>query len=537
MNHEQHLNDPGLVPYPSDMVARYREAGHWRGLTLPQVLDRSAESFGSALFVSDSSRCLTFEELARSSVRCAAWLAERGIGPGMNVVLYLPNSVTWVESYFGLLRAGARPVLVLSSHGRVELTHVARKAEASAIITTGRVGVVDYSSVANQVQQELPRLQVLDLPVAHDPPWSRFPEPDPAELPEVSPEDVAVLQLSGGTTGNPKLIPRLHEEYDYCSRAAAEISDLGPGDVMAVVLPAAHNFALSSPGLHGALAVGARVVMAPDPSPGTGFALLEQQGVTHIALVPPLLLSWLNSVQAEESQHTALRVVWVGGSKLSRVIAERVEGTLRCRLQQVFGMAEGLCNYTRLDDDHDTVMGTQGRPLSPDDEVRVVDERGNPVPDGVEGLLQTRGPYTIRGYYRAPDHNARCFTPDGFYVPGDLVVRDSRGYLTVTGRVNDIINRGGEKVAPETVESALLGLPEVHDASVVGVPDERWGERIVAHVILRRSAEGTEHSTARQLIAKVRRSGIAGFAVPDELFVVEEFPLTAVGKVNKKQQR
>ena len=138
MNHEQHLNDPGLVPYPSDMVARYREAGHWRGLTLPQVLDRSAESFGPAPFVSDSSRCLTFEELARSSARCAVWLAERGIGPGMNVVLYLPNSVTWVESYFGLLRAGARPVLVLSSHGRVELTHVARKAEASAIITTGR---------------------------------------------------------------------------------------------------------------------------------------------------------------------------------------------------------------------------------------------------------------------------------------------------------------------------------------------------------------------------------------------------------------
>lgn len=506
-------------------------------MTLPQVLDRSAERFGSAPFVSDASRILTFEELARSSVRCAAWLAEQGIGPGMNVLLYLPNSVTWVESYFGLLRAGARPVLVLSSHGRVELTHVARKAEAVAIITTGRVGVIDYSSVAHQVGQDLPGLEVLDLPVANDPPWRWLPDPEPVELPEICPEDVAVLQLSGGTTGNPKLIPRLHEEYDYCSRAAAEISDLGPGDVMAVVLPAAHNFALASPGLHGALAVGAKVVMASDPSPGTGFALLEQQGVTHIALVPPLLLSWLNSLQAEESRHTALRVVWVGGSKLSRVVAERVEGTLRCRLQQVFGMAEGLCNYTRLDDDHDTVMGTQGRPLSPDDEVRVVDERGVCVPDGAEGLLQTRGPYTIRGYYRAPDHNACCFTPDGFYVPGDLVVRNGRGYLTVTGRINDVINRGGEKVAPEMVENALLGIPEVHDASVVGVPDERWGERIVAYVILRESADGAEQPTARQLIAKVRRSGIAGFAVPDELFVVEEFPLTAVGKVNKKRQR
>lgn len=174
-------------------------------MTLPQVLDRSAERFGSAPFVSDASRILTFEELARSSVRCAAWLAEQGIGPGMNVLLYLPNSVTWVESYFGLLRAGARPVLVLSSHGRVELTHVARKAEAVAIITTGRVGVIDYSSVAHQVGQDLPGLEVLDLPVANDPPWRWLPDPEPVELPEICPEDVAVLQLSGGHHREPEI--------------------------------------------------------------------------------------------------------------------------------------------------------------------------------------------------------------------------------------------------------------------------------------------------------------------------------------------
>ena len=529
--------EPGVVPFPPDLVQQYREAWYWRQRTLPQVLDAAAENFADAPFVSDAVRSLSFRELARSSCRCASWLASHGVRPGSNVVLYLPNSVAWVEAYFGVMRAGARPVLVLSSHGRIEVTHVARKAEAVAIVTTGRVGTVDYAAVARQVAEQVPGLTVLEVAWHQEPPWHQVPDPDPASLPEVSPGSVAVLQLSGGTTGNPKLIPRLHEEYDYCSRAAAEISDLRRGDVMAVVLPAAHNFALSSPGLHGALAVGARVVMAPDPSPATGFALLEQQAVTHLALVPPLLLTWMNSLQAEESTHTALRIVWVGGSKLSRAIAERVEGTLRCRLQQVFGMAEGLCNYTRLDDDEETVVATQGRPLSPADEVRVVDDRGLPVPDGVEGHLQTRGPYTIRGYYRAPEHNARCFTEDGFYVSGDLVTQDSRGYLTVTGRVNDIINRGGEKVAPETVENALLGIPEVHDASVVGVPDDRWGERIVAYVILRETLAEAERPTPRQLIMQVRRSGIAAFAVPDEIQVVDEFPLTAVGKVSKQQQR
>lgn len=529
--------DPGFVPFPRDLVQQYREAGYWRQLTLPQILDAAAENYGDAPFISDMVRSLSFRELARSSRRCASWLAAHGISPGSNVVLYLPNSVAWVEAYFGVMRAGARPVMMLSSHGRVELSHVTRKADAVAIMATGRVGTVDYAAIARQIVDDLPNLQVLDVAWNQEPPWSQLPDPNQAALPHISPDSVALLQLSGGTTGNPKLIPRLHEEYDYCSRAAADISDLRRGDVMAVVLPAAHNFVLSSPGLHGALVVGARVVMAPDPSPATGFALLEKQGVTHLALVPPLLLTWMNSLQAEESTHTALRVVWVGGSKLSRAIAERVESTLRCRLQQVFGMAEGLCNYTRLDDDRETTVATQGRPLSPADEVRVVDDQGQLVPDGVEGHLQTRGPYTIRGYYRAPEHNARCFTSDGFYISGDLVTRDSRGYLTVTGRTNDIINRGGEKVAPETVENALLGIPEVHDASVVGVPDDRWGERIVAYVILRTPLPDAERPTPRQLIMQVRRSGIAAFAVPDEVQVVDEFLLTAVGKVSKHRQR
>lgn len=228
--------------------------------------------------------------------------------------------------------------------------------------------------------------------------------------------------------------------------------------------------------------------------------------------------------------------MWVGGAKLSEAAARRVTPELGCRLQQVFGMAEGLLNYTRLDDPDEVVEKTQGRPVSPADEVLVVDDGEEPVPAGTEGHLLTRGPYTIRGYYRAPDHNRRSFTDDGFYRTGDLVRVDERGNITVTGRSKDIINRGGEKIAPELVENGLLTHPGVHDASVVGIPDEVLGEKIRALVIPRSREEG-RCPTPAQLRMHLRRHGLASFSIPDVIDLVDEFPFTAVGKVDKGNQR
>ena len=197
-------------------------------------------------------------------------------------------------------------------------------------------------------------------------------------------------------------------------------------------------------------------------------------------------------------------------------------------------MAEGLVNYTRLDDDEETIVGTQGRPISADDEVRVVDGRGRDVAVGEPGDLLTRGPYTIRGYFRAPDHNARSFTPDGYYRTGDIVRRDERGYLTVMGRSKDLINCGGEKVAPSEIEDLLLGHDAVHDVSVVGIPDDALGERIKAFVIAR---AGSAAARAIDLKRFMRSRGIAEFKVPHVIEFVDEFPHTAVGKVSKRDQR
>lgn len=226
----------------------------------------------------------------------------------------------------------------------------------------------------------------------------------------------------------------------------------------------------------------------------------------------------------------------MGGAKFSAEAARRVRSELGATVQQSFGMAEGLTTFTGLDEDEETITTRQGRPTLEADEVLVVDDEGHEVPLGTSGHLLTRGPSTIRGYYRAPEHNAANFTADGFYRTGDIVRADERGYLTVVGRSKDQINRGGEKIAPEEVENVLLTSESVHDVSVVGVPDELLGERTKAFVIPR---EGSDRSTLS--LPAIRRfltdKGLAAYKIPDVVELVDEFERTAVGKVSKRHQR
>jgi 2,3-dihydroxybenzoate-AMP ligase len=351
-------------------------------------------------------------------------------------------------------------------------------------------------------------------------------------LPAVDPADVAFLQLSGGSTGLPKLIPRTHDDYGYSVRESAAICGLGPDTVYLCALPAAHNFPLSSPGTLGVFHAGGQVVMARRAAPDEAFPLIAQEGVTDTALVPPLAMVWLEAAAATPHDLSSLRVLQVGGAKLAPEVAARIGTELGCRLQQVFGMAEGLVNYTRADDPPERVLTTQGRAISPADEVRVVDDEDRDVPAGEVGHLLTRGPYTIRGYYRAPEHNQRAFTADGFYRTGDLVRRLPTGHLVVEGRAKDQINRGGDKVAAEEVENHLLAHPAVHDAALVAMPDAFLGEKTCAFVVPRGEAPRSQ-----DLARFLRERGLAAFKIPDRIEFVTQFPKTGVGKVNKRALR
>ncbi|MCT9075725.1 (2,3-dihydroxybenzoyl)adenylate synthase [Streptomyces fulvoviolaceus] len=525
--------------WPREFAERYRAAGYWRGETFGGVLRERAAAHPDRLALVDPAperRTWTYRELDERADRLAAGFAARGIGRGDRVVVQLPNIGEFVEVVFALFRIGALPVYALPAHRETEIGYFCTFAEAVAYVIPGAYGGFDYRDLAARVRKQTPSLR--HVFVGGDPgehtALSEVPcEPSGSyEGPE--PHELAFLQLSGGTTGVPKLIPRTHDDYLYSLWGSNEICGVDADTRFLVALPAAHNFPMSSPGWLGVLYAGGTTVLCPKPDPATAFPLIESERITMTGLVPPLALVWTDAAQEAEQDLSGLELVLVGGAKYSQQAARRLEPALGCRLMQVFGMAEGLVNYTRLDDALETIVTTQGRPISPDDEVRIVDDAGNDVPDGEFGHLLTRGPYTIRGYWKAPEHNARSFTEDGFYRTGDIVRRTPTGHLVVEGRAKDQINRGGEKVAPEEVENIILAHPSVHDVSVVAVPDEYLGERSLAYVILREGALPLKPVSIKRF---VRERGIAAYKVPDLVEFVDAFPQTGVGKVSKKQLR
>ena len=524
---------PGCPTWPEDFATRYRAAGYWRGETFGGLLRERAERHPERTALVAGRVRRTYRELDVRADRLAAGLHGLGLRAGDRVVVQLTNTAAFLEVCFALFRLGALPVFALPAHRVSEIGYFCAFTEAVAYIIPDKHGGFDYRTLAEQVRAATPTLR--HVLVAGEPgPFVSLESLDaePMALAGPQPHDVAFFQLSGGSTGVPKLIPRTHDDYLYSLRGSVEICQLDASSVYLCALPASHNFPLSSPGTLGTLYAGGTVVMALHPSPDEVFPLIARERVTITAVVPPLAMIWLESAQARRHDLSSLRVLQVGGARLSDEAARRVRPTLGCTLQQVFGMAEGLVNYTRLDDAEDRIVSTQGRPISPADELRVVDEDGHDVAPGATGQLLTRGPYTIRGYYRAEAHNARAFTADGFYCTGDLVRLTPEGDLVVEGRAKDQINRGGDKIAAEEVENHLLAHPDVHNAAVVSVPDAYLGERACAFIIPRE-----QRPTAAALTAFLRTRGLAAFKIPDRIEFVDTFPQTGVGKVSKKDLR
>jgi len=535
---------PGFTPWPQQAAAAYRAAGYWTGETFGAMLRARAQQYPARLALVCGARRWTYAELDQRSDRLAAGFARIGIRPRDRVVVQLPNIAEFFSVCFALFRLGAIPVFALPAHRRAEVSYFCAHTEAAAYVIADLDGGFDYRQLARQVRAGQPSLkhvivvgqaeEFCALDSLYDQPQS-FAEPRP--------DDVAFLQLSGGSTGLPKLIPRTPDDYLYSVRASAEICDLTADSIYLCALPVAHNFTLSSPGSFGVLYAGGCVVMTRRASPDDAFPLIETERVTLTALVPPLAMVWLDAVSNRTNERanerasgghdlSSLQLLQVGGAKFTAEVAQRVRPVLGCALQQVFGMAEGLVNYTRHDDPQQLVVGTQGRAISAADEVRVVDDEDRDVIPGEVGHLLTRGPYTIRGYYKAEEHNARAFTADGFYRTGDLVSQLPSGHLVVEGRAKDQINRGGDKVAADEVENHLLAHPNVHDVALVSMPDAYLGERSCAFVIPRGVVP-----RAMELNNFLRERGIAQYKIPDRIEFIDRFPKTGVGKVNKRVLR
>jgi 2,3-dihydroxybenzoate-AMP ligase len=547
---------PGVTAFPPEFAARYRARGYWEDRPLiAHFLDAFA-AYADRVAVLDDEGSYTYAELAAASERVALNLLDLGVQPRDRVVVQLPNTRLFASFYFALQRIGAIPIMALPSHRYRELHQFTRLSGAVAAAAPAVARDADFADLHQRLRSDHPHLRLsilqgrapggspleggnpggaggcVSLEELHERRPARHGPADlEAILARIDPCDPAVFQLSGGTTGIPKLIPRTHNDYAFNSRLAVSVCDVRDGDVLLDVLPIEHNLPLACPGMQGFLLRGATVCLSAATRAPQVFATIDRHRVTHIHVVPALLIRWINDPAAGCHDLGSVRVIQSGGQRLQPETRLRTERVFRnVTVQENFGMSEGLLMFVRLCDPPEVRLETVGRPICPDDEVRLVDEDGVEVADGEVGELLARGPYTLRGYYNAPEHNQRAFTPDGFYRSGDLMWRHRSGNYVVAGRTKDLINRGGEKISAEEVENLILGHPAVLNVACVPVPDPALGERMCACVILRPGQQLTLPELTQFLTAEE----IARHKLPERLVILDRFPLSPVGKVSKK---
>jgi 2,3-dihydroxybenzoate-AMP ligase len=533
----------GCVPWPADRAARYRARGWWEGITIAEMLARSAGRRPEKTALVCANQRLSYRDLVETSDRLAWRFLEAGIKPLDRVVVQLPNSPGFVHTYFALTRIGAIPVMALRAHRHTEIRHFVRASGAAAYVIPDRIGSFDYRTMAMEVQSEFPGLHTVF--VAGEPGAGQqdlramIAAPMPAEAVRAAlaklrpdPAEVATMLLSGGTTSLSKLIPRTHDDYVLNARLCGRAGGFGEDTVFMAILPLGHNYNLASPGMLGTFYYGGTLVLAPSGDPADVFSLVAREKVTTIAAVVPLISNWLNSPVPEGHDFSSLKVIQNGGARLAPELRSRLRERFGCLPQEIYGTAEGLINMVPLDATDEHLLHSSGAPVCEDDEIKVIDDAGNELPDGSQGELVTRGPYTICGYYRTPDKNVEAFTPDGFYRMGDIVRKEGR-YVFTEGRKKDLINRGGEKISCEEVENLIFAHPKVKAVTLVAMPDPVFGEKACAFVIAK---EGQNLEFA-ELIAFLRQQNIASFKLPERLELVSEFPLSPVGKILKRQLR
>lgn len=530
----------GFVPFPAEFAARYRERGYWRDRSLATEFAAVFARYAERTALIDGDRRFTYAELDRLSDNLALNLYAIGLRPLDRVVPPLPNVAEYVILYLALQKLGTIPIAALVTHRYAEISQFVRLAGARACVYPASVGDFVYAPVIERVQREHPVLELRIVLGQAGPGEHALSEliERPATLPAsllhdlaIDPADPCIFQLSGGTTGIPKLIPRTHNDYAYNSRVAAEVVGVTHDSVLLLVLPIAHNLPLACPGIQGFLFNGATVVLHANTRPAEIFALIAKHRVTHLKVVPALLIRLINDPAVREHALDSVLQIQSGGQRMQPEVRLRTRELFRnAFVQENFGMSEGLLMFVRKGDPEEVLLETCGRPVCADDEVRLIDDEGAEVADGEVGELSCRGPYTLRGYYGVPEYNAKQFTADGFYRSGDLMRRHPSGNYVVEGRKKDLINRGGEKISAEEVENLILSHPAVQNVACVPMPDAAMGEKMCAFVILKPG----QTLTLAELVGFLQRYEIAKFKLPERLEVLAEFPLSTFGKVSKK---
>jgi non-ribosomal peptide synthetase component E (peptide arylation enzyme) len=536
---------PGVVYPPLAALETYVQAGLLRHETWPEIFSQVAQAQGERPAIVGPDGTISYRDLDSRTTRLAGALISMGLQPNDRVMFQLGNCAELIIGVLGCVKAGLIPVCTLASHREHEIGYLAKHCKATAHFVQGDDQKFDHVAFAQVIRAKLtamrftisvhgaarpgvPRME--DLIAAAD---EHASQAQVAKVPR-DPFQVSILQLSGGTSGIPKLIPRFQNEYVYNMRAVAEFLDYRSTDVMLMPMPMIHN---------------ASMCCAWGPILLVGGAFLASRANTVEAMAADLRdfePTWLGLGHREMILRCkdALRRVSIRRDKIRGVWAINSASLVRTELQlpsqHIFGMSEGMIMFTRADDPLDVRENTIGRPVSPFDRVRLLKPGTEiEVAEGEVGELAVKGPYTIHGYYDAAERNRAAFTSAGEYRSGDLMsvrIANGRRYYVYEGRIKDVIDRGGEKISSEEIELALSRHDGVAEVAVVGIPDARLGERLCACIIPRTSTDEGRLDVA-QLGRFLKDIGVAKFKWPEHVQVYPEFPMTKIGKIDKSALR
>ena len=534
----------GFNPYREDDAEQYNRLRWWLGMTWGDVFDKATDLYPTKTALVDDAGRYTYGDLRDKVDRLALSFLRLGLQKGDRVLVQLPNWHEYILSFFALQKIGAVVVMLIPRHNQIEVDHFAKLTEAKGWILPTQYGKTDYEGIVdNVVQQNSGLNHIITVRGQWTGKWKSLEElivgadanndtlkalknrrPDPM--------DVCQIMPTGGTTGMPKAAPRTHNDYlcnvEYHSRAW----EITSNDTLLVVTPVGHGMGMHW-GIGTTLFNFARLVLLDSTEPEKVCETIQSEKVTAMPSVPAIVNRIVNLDNLSQYDLTSLKKISVGGAPSTPELVRAVWTKIGCKYHNALGSVEGTCSATRAEDDIETICYSVGKPICPYDTLKIIDPHGNELPQGQEGELVSKGPGIFTGYFKSTEDNKNVFTKDGFFRTGDLAKKDERGYVFITGRIKDIVNRGGEKISAVAIENLMSEHSAIQSVAVIGMPDKVLGERICAYVQLKAGKK----VTFEEIITFLKSKGASVLQLPERIEFVDRIPLTNISKPDKKALR
>ena len=532
----------GFTPYKKEDAEKYTSCRWWSGLTFGDILDRAADIHPEKEAFVDRKTRLTYGEAREKTNKLAVGLIDLGIQPLDRVLIQLPNWNEFVFAYFALQKIGAIPVLLIDRYRQLEINNLISLTGATSWIVASRYKKTDYVPIINDILKENPEFKNI-ITVRGDrdhKPFSslerlienaEMTEENLALLTSRAPDPMQVAHMgpTGGTTGAPKIVPRTHNSLitgiEYCSKSWEQNNQ----DVNLLAGPIGHDLTFTK-GFIGSIIMLGTIIFLDSTDDKEICKAIEKEKVTSIIWVPTLAQRMLQYRDLDKHDLSSLKKMHSAGGASHPDLVKNVTKSLKMKFYNGYGATEGMTTITRSTDDFKTICATVGRPTCPYDTYKVIDKEGNKLPPNTQGELVLKGPGVFTGYYNNPEENKEAFTKDGFFRTGDVATINEKGYITLTGRIKEMINRGGESISATEIERLINRHPDVAAVAVIPMPDLLMGERVCAYI----QPKAGMQLSVNEIISFLKGQKASVLHLPERIEFIDAMPYTGAEKLDKK---